>query len=279
MLIRDILGLLSPHVDPNDLKIHLATWNGSEDPLDVYLAHEFDEWQRWQTRKNFERSWVISLISLPAKDTWLFSGLYRSCGCVWNDECGLYYYDLRPDDDCEELRGRLIVNFTRSGRQAYLNGQRWMKDLHMSEILPKPLTIGEFPGFKAVNLTKSELDIIVHESAESWRTALMNVAGVYLISDLNSGKLYVGSASGEGGIWERWQAYSETGHGGNVELRQLLLEKGAGYARHFRFSVLEIADTHASRDDVLTRESHWKDVLQTRGFGLNAIAQINLTKS
>lgn len=270
MLVREILRLLSPQIDPNDLKIHLATWNGSEDPLDVYFAGEFDEWQRWQTRRNFERSWVISLISLPAKNTWLFAGLYRSSGCTWNDDHGLYYYDLSPDNDSAELRGRLIVNFVRSGRQAYLNGQRWMKDLHMSAILPKPLTIGEFPGFKAVNLTKSELDTIVRESAESWRTALMNVAGVYLISDPSSGKLYVGSASGEGGIWERWKAYSETGHGGNVELRQLLQDKGASYARGFRFSILEIADTHASRDDILTRESHWKDVLQTRGFGLNA---------
>jgi len=55
------------------------------------------------------------------------------------------------------------------------------------------MTIAEFPGFKAVDLAKSELEVIVRQNLESWRIALSSVAGVYLISDTMSGKLYVGS--------------------------------------------------------------------------------------
>ena len=38
---------------------------------------------------------------------------------------------------------------------------------------------------------------------------------------------------------------------------------------NFQYSILEIADTHASDDDILDRESYWMKVLKTREFGLN----------
>jgi hypothetical protein len=73
----------------------------------------------------------------------------------------------------------------------------------------------------------------------------------------------------EGGIWQRWSDYSKAGHGGNVELKALLQKEGQGRANNFRFSILEIADVHASAEDILQRESHWKNILLTRTNGLN----------
>jgi predicted GIY-YIG superfamily endonuclease len=120
-------------------------------------------------------------------------------------------------------------------------------------------------------LTKQDLDIVVKQSIESWRTALASVAGVYVIADRHTGRLYVGSATGVQGIWSRWCAYSRTGHGNNQELRELLKKEGDVYAGHFQFGVLEIADTHASDADILRRESHWKELLRTRApHGYNA---------
>ena len=66
--------------------------------------------------------------------------------------------------------------------------------------------------------------------------------------------------------WGRWSHYSATGHGGNLELKGLVRERGAGT---LRFSILELADLAAKPDDVLQRESHWKRVLLTRDHGLN----------
>lgn len=92
------------------------------------------------------------------------------------------------------------------------------------------------------------------------------MAGGYLISDTESGKLYVGSATGEGGIWQRWSGYLVTGHGRNKEPVVLMKKLISG----FRFTVLEIANTHASEKDVMVRESHLNKVLLTREFGFNA---------
>ena len=108
------------------------------------------------------------------------------------------------------------------------------------------------------------------QSIDSWRAALSSVAGVYVISDTATGQLYVGSACGEGGIWQRWSDYAYSGHGGNKEIQALIALDGLERAKNFRYAVLEIADTHASEKDILARESHWKDVLMSREHGLNS---------
>ncbi|AXQ28350.1 GIY-YIG nuclease family protein [Solimonas sp. K1W22B-7] len=268
MRVADILRLLDSRIDPGKTKVHLASWNGRENPLDVYLAGNFYEWQRWQTRRNFERPFVLSLIALPETNCWLFAGVHVSSGCVLPEGEECYYYNLEELPSCSELNGRLIAQFKRPGRQSYLNADNWVEQIILGHILPKKMTIAHFPGFKSVDLSKAELEVIVQQNLESWRTALSNVAGVYLISDTSSGQLYVGSATGEGGIWQRWCQYA-VGHGGNVELKALFDEYGPGRASAFRFSVLEIADTHASDEEIIGRESHWKKVLLSRAHGLN----------
>src|SRR5262245_53551597 len=62
---------------------------------------------------------------------------------------------------------------------------------------------------------------------------------------------------------------ARTGHGGNKELRQLLREEVIDYAKKIQFSLVEVCDINASDEYILSRESHWKDVLLTREFGLN----------
>lgn len=245
---------MEPTITPDETKVHLATWNGEDNPLDVYLAGDFPEWQRWQTKRNFEKRFVVSLIGLPAPNKWLFGGAYAASGC--EERKSNYYYQLNEIASCSQMNGRLIAYFERPGRQSYLKGDRWVDQILLSEILAERLRIAEFPGYRAIDLSKEELDIIATQAIESWKGALSSVAGVYLISDTKSGKLYVGSASGEGGIWQRWQAYSTTGHGGNVELKQLIKNEGDNRSSFFRFSVLEIADLHESRESVLRRESH-----------------------
>jgi len=101
-------------------------------------------------------------------------------------------------------------------------------------------------------------------------TKTILLIGTDLITDLLTGKLYVGSATGNGGIWQRWLEYSKNGHGGNKEIKRLLKQSGLKRATHFSYSILEIADTHTSNEQILERESHWKDVLLTREYGLNA---------
>lgn len=267
MLLFDLLRLQEPLLDPRHCKVHLATWNGSENPLKVYRDGKFDSWQAWQTRRNFERDYVVSLIALPEKFMWLYVGAYEQTGSLEHPVEGVTYH-MNQIPTAMELAGRTVCYYDRPGRQAYLNGETVAPTCHVHEVRAEKLHLAEFPGFKKVNVSFGELGVIVRQGIPSWRAALENVAGVYLISDQLDGKLYVGSATGAGGIWARWCEYLN-GHGENVRLRKLISEGGAARAEHFHFSVLEIADSHTSAAEVLLREAHWKDVLLSRLHGHN----------
>jgi hypothetical protein len=256
-------------VELEDFKIHCAT-GSAPTPLEAFFDGSFKLWQEHQNQKNFQCQHVLSLIHLGG-DQWLFAGVYAVEGVApgtWKDsEC--YQYATRELDGLEHLTGRAIVKFNRKFRASYLRGSRFVGRLVVVAIRDQRMTIGDFPGYNSVLLSYPVLKTVVREGNPSWRTALANVAGVYVIADRFDGRLYVGSAYGGQGIWQRWTAYAKTGHGGNKELRELLRRNGEGRAEHFQFSLLEVFDLSSSDDYVLSRESHWKDVLLSREFGLN----------
>jgi hypothetical protein len=252
-----------------DYKIHCATGTKTS-PLEAFLDGEFKEWQERQNKKNFECSQILSLIHLGGA-RWLFAGVYDVLGVqpgTWKKtEC--YLYSTKEVRGLEHLTGRVVVEFEKDFRASYLRGEKHADRLRAAEIRGQRMTIGDFPGFNGVLLSYKMLKTVVREMNSSWRTALSNVAGVYLITDISSGKLYVGSAYGGEGIWQRWCSYAKSGHGGNVELRQLLAEKDVNYADNFQFSLLEICDINSSDESIIARECHWKNVLKSREFGLN----------
>ena len=271
MLLFDVLRLYNADLDPTRCKLHIATFDGQNDPLDVFFAGRFEGWQSWQTKRNFEREFIVSLIKLPGRDRWLFAGNYRRLGRTWETDPGPPHHRYQTSEIKETtlLDGRLVVGFHRPGKAAYLNAERWAPNLEVFELLPRRMAVSDFPGYSNVLLSKATLDLIVRQEVPSWKGALSAVAGVYLLTDTHTGKLYVGSATGEGGIWTRWAGYAANGHGGNRDLRKLLDAEGTGYAKHFQYAVLEIADTHASDEQVLEREEHWKRVLRSRDHGYN----------
>ena len=263
-----LLSQLLPSFAHEKSKVHLASFNGVDAPIDVYLAGEFPEWQRHQSGRNFQREYVVSLVELAEPHLWLFAGLYVVDGVRSKQEKG-YFYDLTEVPKCNELNGRLVVKFARPGRNSYLRGEKWTGDMAVHEIRRNRLTIRDFPGYRNVDISFAELRHLAIEAPASWTAALSSVAGVYLITDLKLGKLYVGSASGQGGFWSRWQMYAKKGHGGNSELRKLLT-LDPEHHKHWRLSILELADVTASDESVLARESHWKNILISRTHGLNA---------
>jgi hypothetical protein len=135
------------------------------------------------------------------------------------------------------------------------------------KLLESAFIVEDFKGYNNVLLSHHNLKVIVNRSEESWRSALSSVGGVYIIMDKQTGKAYVGSAYGQGGIWQRWCCYADNGHGGNAELIALLTKEGGAYAEHFQYAILEIADPLDTMEQVCIRESHWKRVLMSREFG------------
>ena len=103
----------------------------------------------------------------------------------------------------------------------------------------------------------------------SWKSVLSSVAGVYLLSDSKTGKLYVGSAYGSGGFWSRWGDYYRNYHGGNSQLKELYELGGPSAFQTFNYSILETCDIDLTADLVIEIENRWKSKLMTREFGLN----------
>lgn len=75
-----LLRAVYPPFDPMQTKLHLAQWNGREHPLDVYESGHFEIWQSAQTRPDFNRPLVATLIDRPQSDRWLFGGLWKVLG-------------------------------------------------------------------------------------------------------------------------------------------------------------------------------------------------------
>ncbi|MCK7657720.1 hypothetical protein, partial [Shewanella sp. JNE4-2] len=109
MELFTFLKSVSDEIIPELSKIHLAGWNGSENPLDVFLAGEFEEWQSWQSKQNFNREYIVSLIQLPEPDTWLFVGVYHSISSSWNKDH--YDYVTKQIEAFEPYSGRLKVSY------------------------------------------------------------------------------------------------------------------------------------------------------------------------
>lgn len=264
----NLIKALDPIVTPEQTKIHLAGFNGDENPLDIYIdsIERFQQWQCWQSQTNFNREFVVTLIQMQKPEHWLFAGVYSTR--VFKLNGSGFVYQLEERAACSPMQGRLIVSFKRAGRQSYLRAEGWTDQMLIKEVRAERLSVPDFPGFKVLNISRQMLGLVVRENHETWRGALSNVAGVYLISDTDTGKFYVGSATGAGGLWQRWCEYAANGHGGNRDLKALMKEKGS--RANLQYSVLEIADTHTSEKEILARESHWKEVLLTRLHGLNS---------
>lgn len=268
ILLVDLIGLAG--VSLQHFKVHLATGDNPP-PLEAFLDGKFRDWQADQAQRNFQCDQVLSLIHTSA-DQWLFAGVFAVRGVKPRIVRGRhrFWYDTVELPGLDHLTGRAVVEYRRRFRASYLRGDTCSRDLHVAEIRPHRLTVGDFPGYASARLSHQLLCTIVRDSPAAWVSALSHVAGVYLITDRATGKLYVGSAYGDQGIWQRWQQYARTGHGGNRELRAVLREHGADYRRHFQFALLEICDRQASKEHVVNRECHWKDVMCSREFGYNS---------
>jgi hypothetical protein len=185
---------------------------------------------------------------------------------TWHREAS-YFYDLVRDPRFDDLRDRLVIEWggaTRSWCQN-LSNKRVLELKEPGRCLPP------FDDYLEFSLSHGEL-VELFENAEAhreWRARLSAVAGVYLILAEDTGAQYIGSATGEDGIWGRWSDYARNGHGGNQLLRKLVRSDPALYPNGFRFSILQILPKTMSRDEVIARESVYKDKLGTRSVGLN----------
>jgi hypothetical protein len=237
--------------------------------LEVWVRDKW-EWQEWQEyrpgRDEFNRPFIFSLMRFYHEpDIWLFGGVFSVL------QRYIDRYEVALSDDGAGFIGRLKLHSSYRDRTTRVNFENHYHSLDVQEILREPYSGRTFPGFENVDLSFEELETLVRNSRPDWMAALAKVKGIYLISDISTGKRYVGSAYGEEGIWSRWCSYVATGHGGNIELRALVSDPTLEYCRKsFRFALLEYRPSSTPDEVIIEREGYWKSILLTRGeHGLN----------
>jgi len=263
------LAKILPLENLNDYKVHLACRNEDNlNPLDVFVRSK-DEWKSWNTwrgsKDDFNRKFIYSLIDFyPERNIWLFGGIYKILSRSKKNYA--HSYKLEIAEDSQEFIGRLKIRFNRPGRAKAVKLENYYKKFILSEILKAPYTGEVFCGYENINHEFQSIENIIKTAKPDWKSALINIKGVYLITDKSNGKKYVGSAYGDSGIWARWESYIGTGHGGNEDLKDLIKEKGIEHAKNnFTFSLLEYRSMKADNNVIIDREQYWKRVLLTIG--------------
>lgn len=202
--------------------------------------------------------WLLTTVKLITRDLGVRGGVSYEAEEVAR---------LRP------FFNRVLVRWHRARKEQNqcLKFTGLMDKLEVHSLLETEYDGDEFPGYDKVSLSYSQLATILRFQKRDWVNALRGQKAVYVITDKASGKLYVGSATSDRGmLLDRWNAYVETLHGGDVELKALVKEKGAEYVRrNFQYSILENFNGRVDDDVILRRESYWKTVLDTRRHGYN----------
>lgn len=240
-----------------------------------------DLYQAYQGRPIFKGlDYIVSFYGMSGTRAG-FHGVYQVLGvrpaakgpapasCPWAREwnrVARHFYDLERDPRFDHLRHRLIIDWGPATRA-------WVQKLAnkpVLEITEPGQRLAPFDDYLEFSLTYPQLQELfaAEEAHRDWRARLQAVGGVYLILAERTGDLYVGSASGEGGIWGRWRAYASNGHGGNALLRKLI-RRDKAYPANLRFSILQILPKTMTRDEIIQREAIYKQKLGTRAQGLN----------
>lgn len=159
-------------------------------------------------------------------------------------------FNLQQHEFLASWRRRLVIGWPGLERSWY----RWA-DRNIFPVVAVTLEddlCPAIPSWTEIRLTKPQLAII----SENWRAALRQWRGIYLITDGSDRRHYVGSAGGKENMLQRWTNYSETGHGGNKQLR-------GRNPDNFVFSILELVSPTTLLSDLTLLESSWKRRLGT----------------
>ena len=271
IMLNDLLHFNAAEV-PN-VRVKFNIYNGYDDPLDLYKTNP-DEvnvtWFLWHDDRRYFNVGQTAICLLKLRgDQWLLTTIKKITRLL--DVTDGVGYDAVEVKEYEQYFGRLVVEYHNPCRTMGRKYENVMDELEVVQILNEQYTGNEFPGYENVRLSYPLLKNIVDRQLPGWVDALRNQKAVYLITDTKTGKMYVGSATSQTGmLLQRWSSYAADGHGGNVELRELVKQQGLDYVKeNFQYSILENYNARMDDGYILKRESWWKETLCTRTHGYN----------
>ena len=277
MALRFNMLLKDAGLDPGEVRLlrHQTLLPDGRTPLDLWRSDRsaFDDYQSFQLnaqRQHFLRPWWACFLGMRDGRT-LFAGIYSVGEPVRIDEPAIFAptgeqieagsndrYPLARSDHLSEYRGRLYIDWGggASGKRAWKQ-KADLQEKRITELYPDK-SEAAFPGLMQIALPLSQL----MEAPPGWIERLSEARGVYLLTCPDTHESYVGSASGRDGFWQRWTGYGVDGHGGNVAL---IDRKRSDWT----VSILQLAGSADTGDDILAMEALWKRKLMSREHGLN----------
>ena len=242
-----------------------------------YQKETFLKYQKEQSRKRFENvDYMVAFIGEPGT-TARFVGVYKVGNKVQSPHhADEIVCDMDVVDAFEPLTHRIVIDWGRSTVSWCQDYENQFKPvIRIDEGFEDGNGVPRFTSYADTILSFSQLEAVINSPFDNpWQTALRAINCIYVISDLKSGKHYVGSTYGEQGVWGRWEAYVNTnGHGNNKALMEAM-KQDADYGRkHFQWSILEVLPLNITADQAVDRENLHKQKLVSRhkatGFNEN----------
>jgi hypothetical protein len=271
IILNDLLNLSGPEL--SQTKIRFNQSNGISDPMEEYKKDPDKvntQWLLWRSKLRYFAVGqnAISLLRL-GDDTWLLTTIKKITADL--DIINGVNYTAKELDKYKVYFGRVIIKYHKTHQTQGVWANSVMSKLEVSQILPSIFDGEDFPGYDKVRLSFSQLKTIITRQKRDWIAALANQKAVYLITDTNNGKQYVGSAYGNNDmLLQRWTNYINNGNGCNKELKKLVNQNSFDYIKkYFQYSILENYNSRVDNHIILERESWWKETLGTRKFGYN----------
>jgi len=275
--------IIVPDEKKTKVKFNMNAGDTNKRAWDLLLEDDFEwinmnAWKTKQPNNNLNKAdYLIALAQYYpyGPEYFVFGGLFR-VEKIEPEVFDAKGYKLILMDDYQEYIKRLIIKIEKPiGRDLYNRRYETLQEQLNPEIyeIAPGTKLGHFPGYQNVSLKHKDMQHIINSNEPSWKQALSNVKGVYVITDTYNGKLYIGSASGNtDGIWQRWSGYADINYltGGNKAFIEIIKNQGEDYiVNNFKYSILEIFDTKTKVETIIERENYWKNVLDTKSHGMN----------
>ena len=278
IMLNDLLNLTNDQLDNCKIELNMTAGKNGEILLERWLNHNSDEkisgltncsyWGWFQDKRNFTPGQIVFSFCKMSGDEWLLISAAKILNVPENSRA-----DVEILERYSALFGRLIIKFKKGNTYSryVFKLSRLIDNIVIKEILPCLYEGEDFKGYDCVNLPFGLLkNIFDGKIMPTYYNALQKITGVYCLTDTKTGKLYIGSATGSGGVAQRWGNYLSSSHGGNKKLIKLYKDKGESYFKeNFTFTLLEYFGLSYDKDEILKREQYWKHCFQTIKHGYN----------
>lgn len=277
--LNTVLNLTRDEIKNSKIELNMVAGSDGSRLLDVWLGHTDVEkstgtckncsyWGWYGSQHNFYQGQTVFSFVRIDDDEWLFISAAEILD-VPKDS----YATVKILEQFMPLFGRLVIKCKKGNTYSRytFNLSTFLDQATVKEILPTLYSGETFEGYDRVYLPFHRLSYIFNgKILPTYYEALRKINGVYCLTDTCTGKLYIGSATGEEGVAQRWGNYLDSKHGGNKKLIDLYKEKGDEYFEmYFTYTLLEYFSLSYDQAKILEREQYWKKCLDTIKNGYN----------